>query len=1089
MQRRMRFESCRIFACALIVVLVIGGAGAIRLAGQAATASIQGTVNDQSGAAVPGAEVQVKNTGTGATQTITSNATGRYNVADLPVGSYDIQATKMGFSTVVHRGVTLAVGTQVVVDFALPIGQQTQTVTVEGEAVQVDTTNSAVGTLTEAKQMQDLPLNGRGFEQLIQLTAGVNVVGGAAPGGGGGFMLFGMQGRAPEYSIAGSRPEGQQILLDDESLQNFDNKGMSSVLGTSLGVEAIGEFQTLTNTYSAQFGGNGGVINAVSKSGSNAFHGSLYEYFRNDDLDAREFIDPATIPEYRQNQFGGSIGGPIKKDKMFFFTNYEGIWLVQGETRIGNVPGCNLIPANCVVTATNPATAQAIANTLAVFPNATRVFNGQPEVLETATRNAHENYVLGRFDYNISSKDSIFVRYISDKSLYLEPFGGGGFGGTTAVPYWPENDLEHEQFVTMEWRRLLSPTLVNVARASFSRPGEYEYTGQTAPAGLVSGQDPLQYFGAGNGRQDGSLGITGLTTLGGAFQLPFNTTPNRFTEGDDILWTHGAHNIRMGASLVRVDTNTFMPFFDGSSWSFTSLSAFLSGSVSSVLYVPLGDYANRDYRELNFVPYVQDDWKVSSKLTLNLGLRWEFVTNGVDQHNDLYEVPNVATAVAPFYTHVAHVMASNPNVRNWDPRFGVAYDPFADHKTSIRGGFGIFHEPTQPSMYTAGYWACFPWGLSVGAGGAVTYPNIPHVNFAAPSCSPGWDYNLESTPYTMQYNLNVQREIAPGTILTVGYIGSRGLHGLTEVENNPPLVCTFAQGPDCANPSFANGVLGGYFGYGTPGAVKENPLLNPGLGSFPNVEPVATSRYNSVLVSVTRRFARNLAFTASYTYSRCLTDGGWLGSFNSNGQSEFEDPYNLNIDKAICAYNQSQVFKTTTLYALPFHGNQFVEGWQLSGIVTANSGLPLTITNSYDESTGGSPVSLPSRPNYVPGCQVQVGTVNEWYNPQCFTIPTPGTLGNLGSDTVIGPKFVDFDFSVLKDTRLRENMRLQFRGEFFNILNHTNLALPSSTLFVGGGSDPGGNLANYTGRNNSAGQITNMFGTPRQIQFALKLIF
>ena len=263
---------------------------------------------------------------------------------------------------------------------------------------------------------------------------------------------------------------------------------------------------------------------------------------------------------------------------------------------------------------------------------------------------------------------------------------------------------------------------------------------------------------------------------------------------------------------------------------------------------------------------------------------------------------------------------------------------------------------TRPAI-----WACFPWGLSVGAGGAVTYPNIPHVNFAAPSCSPGWDYNLESTPYTMQYNLNVQREIAPGTILTVGYIGSRGLHGLTEVENNPPLVCTFAQGPDCANPSFANGVLGGYFGYGTPGAVKENPLLNPGLGSFPNVEPVATSRYNSVLVSVTRRFARNLAFTASYTYSRCLTDGGWLGSFNSNGQSEFEDPYNLNIDKAICAYNQSQVFKTTSLYALPFHGNQFVEGWQLSGIVTANSGLPLTITNSYDESTGGQPGQSPHR--------------------------------------------------------------------------------------------------------------------------------
>jgi hypothetical protein len=1088
------------FVLTAVLVTATTEISVARLHAQAASASIQGTVTDSSGAAIPDASVQVKSVNTGATQTVTSNAQGRFVASDLGVGDYELQAAKPGFQTVVRKGVTLTVGTQSVVDFSLPVGQQQQTVTVEGQASQVETTNSSVGTLTDQRQMNELPLNGRGFEQLIQLTAGVNVVNGAAPGGGGGFMLFGMQGRAPEYSIAGSRPEGQQILIDDESLQNFDNKGMSSVLGTSLGVEAIGEFQTLTNTYSAQFGGNGGVINAVSKSGTNAFHGSAYEFLRNDALDARQFIDPATIPEFRQNQFGGSIGGPIKKDKTFFFVNYEGIQLVQGETRIGAVPGCNLpqFAANCVITAANPATAQALANTLAVYPNATTVVNGQPEVAETANRNAHENYILGRFDYNISEKDSLFVRYISDKSQYTEPFGGGGFGGTTAVPYWPEIDLEHEQFATIEWRRLISPTLVNVARASFSRPGEYEYTGQTKAPGLVNGQDPLQFFGAGNGRQDGSLTITGYTTLGGAFQLPFNTTPNRFTEGDDIIWTHGAHNIRMGASVVRVDTNTFMPFFDGSSWSFTSLSNFVKGTVASVLYVPLGDYANRDYREINFTPYIQDDWKVSSKLTLNMGLRWEFVTNGVDAHNDLYEVPNVATAVAPYYTHVSNVMASNPNVRNFDPRFGFAYDPFADHKTSIRGGFGIFHEPTQPSIYTAGYWACYPWGLSVlvGALGA-TYPNIPKpggLNLAAPSCSPGWDYDAESTPYNMQYNLNIQRELMRGTVLTVGFIGSRGLHGFTEQENNPPLACTYAEGPHCSNPSYANGFLGGYFGYGTPGAVTANGYLNPGLGSFPNVTPEATSRYNSMLISLTRRFTRNVQFSASYNLSNCISDGGWLGSFNSNGQSEFMNPYNLTLDKAPCSWNQSQVFKATGLVALPFRGNRFVQGWQLSGIVTANSGLPLTITDGYDEATGGSNYALPTRPDYVSGCQVYVKQVTEWYNPQCFTISAPGTFGDLGSDTLIGPRFVDFDFAVLKDTTLRENLRLQFRAEFFNILNHTNLALPNASLFVGGGSDPGGVLANYgnggaSGRSALAGQITNMFGTPRVIQFAMKLVF
>ena len=414
----------RVLSCALALCF-LGETGAVHLAAQAATGSMLGTVADQTGAAVAGAAIEVNNTGTGAVRAATSDGAGRFNLPDLAVGSYDVQAGKAGFSTVVRRGITLTVGAEIVVDFTLPMGQQSQTVAVEAEVTQVETTNSAVDMLTDQKQMRDLPLNGRGFEQLIQLTPGVNTIGGTAAGGGG-FIVFGMQGRAPEYSIAGSRPVGQQILLDDESLENFWGKGMSSVMGTSLGVEAIAEFRTLTNTYTAEFGGNGGVINAVSKSGTNGFHGSAYEFFRHSALDARQFIDPARIPAFRQNQFGGSLGGRVKRDKMFFFVNYEGIRLVQGESRIGNVPGCNLIPANCVVTAANPVTAQALTNTLRIFPNATTIVNGQPQVLETASRNAHENYVLARFDYNISSKDSIFVRYISDKSQFTEPFGGGG---------------------------------------------------------------------------------------------------------------------------------------------------------------------------------------------------------------------------------------------------------------------------------------------------------------------------------------------------------------------------------------------------------------------------------------------------------------------------------------------------------------------------------------------------------------------------------------------------------------------------------------------------------------------------------------
>ena len=371
--------------------------------------------------------------------------------------------------------------------------------TVEAETSQVETTNATVGTLIGEQQMRELPLNGRNFEQLIVLTPGVQTIAGNA------FQATGFQGRAPEYSVAGSRPTGQAILLDDENLQNFWSKGMGSVMGTSLGVEAIGEFQTLTNTYSARFGGNGAVVNAVSRSGTNAVHGSAYEFFRNDVLDARSFFDPHTIPAYRQNQFGGTIGGPIRKDKLFFFTNYEGVRLVQGESKIAFVPGCNLpqFAATCTPAAGVPAAvATAIQNTLAVFPAANLVVGGRPEALTVANRTGNENYVLARFDWVISAKDFFFARYISDKSSFVEPYGGGGFAGGP-IANWPEQDSSHTQFATIGWRRILSPSVVNVARFSFSRPGTYEFQNATQPGGLVNGLDPLQFAPVSSGRPDG----------------------------------------------------------------------------------------------------------------------------------------------------------------------------------------------------------------------------------------------------------------------------------------------------------------------------------------------------------------------------------------------------------------------------------------------------------------------------------------------------------------------------------------------------------------------------------------------------------
>lgn len=1123
--------------CASMVVLTAMGVGVTRLAAQAATATLQGIITDASGAAVPDVKISVKNTGTGATQDGASNSQGRYTLPNLSVGVYDVEASKTGFQSAVRRAITLNVGAEVVLDFSLQVGQQTQSVTVEGTATTVDTTQATVGNLTDQRQMRDLPLNGRNFEQLIQITPGVAVM------SGNSFLTSGFQGRAPQYSIAGSRPTGQAILLDDENLQNYWNKGMGSVAGTSLGVEAIGEFQTLTNTYGAQFGGNGAVINAVSKSGTNAFHGSAYEFFRNSKLDSWDTFakvpSTPTQPIYQQNQFGGSLGGPLKKDKMFFFVNYEGIRRAKGKVNIATVPGCNLpaFAASCQVgpNAVNPA---AIRAALATFPDATGLSNGQPISVQVANEIANENYVLGRYDYNISDKDALFVRYVSDKSSFLDPFGGGAFAGGP-IPFWPESDSSHMQFVTMEWRRIISPTLVNVARISFSRPGTNEFT--TNPigrgvqnGGLVAG-DPLQFF-PGTGRQTGTVQITGLSGIGGALQLPFNTTQNRYTEADDITWTHGAHNVKFGASFSRLQSNTFMPFFQGGNWAFPGgLAQFVAGTpfwnppgtpqncppgqnipgtnigciaVPTVaISAPLGSYPNRDYRSWDFFPYIQDDWKVSKKLTVNAGVRWEYTSNPIDTHNQLFYVPDIANAnpggKVPFWVNVPHVMANNPAWKNFNPRIGFAYDAFSDHKTSIRGGFGIFHELIGAQNYSPAFWAAYPWPLTVGL--FATYPTntAGFFNAGQPSAFPGWDYNNNNTPYVMQYNLNIQRQLASSTVLTVGYVGSHGVHLFTGREANPSLVCSPQQGPGCANPTlgyqlFANGGPGGFMGTGTPGNVTRNPRVNNALSTFPNLESSSTSRYNSMLIDLNRRFTNNFQAQVSYTLSRCTDDGGYLGSFNTASTGNVTNPYNRAWDRGPCSHDIKHLFKINSLYALPFKGNKLVEGWQISGIMSASSGLVYNISDGYDEVTGGSnPDEMTPRPNYVAGCNINEGaSVNQWYNPKCFTISAPGTFGNLGRNTGRGPNFVNVDLALLKDTRLSERFNLQFRAEFFNIANHPNYSLPSnglgggSQLFIGGGklATPG-DLSTYTGRDGTATGIKSLAGSPRQIQFALKLTF
>jgi carboxypeptidase family protein len=485
----------------------LSGIGVTQLNAQGTTATILGTVTDMTGAGVPETAVQVKNVGTGITQSTVSDAVGRFTVPDLGIGEYEVQASKAGFSTVVHKGITLTVGSQAVIDFSLPVGQQTQTVTVESQASQVETTNAAVGALISQAQMENLPLNGRNFEQLIFLSPGVQIV--------NSMNSNARQGRQSVFSAAGARPEGQELLLDDESIVNYWKRGVGTITGSSLGMEAMAEFQALTNTYGAQFGGNGAVINAVSKSGTNGFHGSAYEFIRNSVLDGRGFFDPAVIP-FRRNQPGGSLGGPVKKDKAFFFVNYEGVWQLLAQTKVATVPdAAHRTPT--FPRANNPVSWDGTAAALALYPMPAYNFNpaaGTGQVTQVANQVAHENYFLGRFDYTFSAKDSFFTRYFFDKQHVTDPFGGGYAGvGVTQVglPLWPEKDDSFNHFATIEWRRIISPTLLNTARVSFSRPNTAELDVNHYPA--------LQVF-PGLGRADAAVQITGISPLGQAILSP-----------------------------------------------------------------------------------------------------------------------------------------------------------------------------------------------------------------------------------------------------------------------------------------------------------------------------------------------------------------------------------------------------------------------------------------------------------------------------------------------------------------------------------------------------------------------------------------
>ncbi len=1085
---------------------------------QVEKATLSGTVTDPSGAVIVDAKVQAKNVNTSVTYSGATDTQGRYTLAEMQVGTYEVTAEKAGFQRMVQTGIVLSVGSRPILDFKMSVGRTEQVVQVEGEASRVDTETSSVGQLLSPNQMENLPSNGRNFTDLLSLAPGVATVPASGGGGGQSATVYGTQ---TNYSVSGSRPVGLSYMLDDTDIRDaLDHGAGVSVMGTSLGMEAIQEFSVLTNTYSAEFGGTGAAVNAVTKSGTNAYHGSAYEYFRNSVLDSSNYFDaPGQKPSFKRNQFGGSLGGPIKTDKAFFFVNYEGLRSGTGETSRAIVP--TSLPA--IFTAggmtfngttwvgqygpISPLTESIfglypLAQSSSVCPNVQGIqfLPGTGLFCSHDLQIGNEDYGLARFDYVFSTKDSMFARYAIENAYQVLPYV------YSPIPGYPEVDNERNQYLTVEERHMFSPTILNEVRFGFVRL----YT-LTANGGLPAAP-PLQ---SAPGLQDMDFAPgQNISSLGPSPTSPSRPVTNRFSVGDDVSISHGAHSIRIGISMTHVQLNQYWDQYPGGAWIFANLGGntvpdtplggsmygfpllCVCGAAPSYSYTtPSGQNFPFDpyrYWRQNWVdPYIQDDWRITKKLTLNIGLRYDWASNPTTVHEPVFVINNLTAPTTTEYDFVTakHPFTNNPNKWNFDPRIGLAWDPFGDHKTSVRAGFGMFHEPVTARTYALDNTSFLPNAPLFFLFFSPTFPALPSSPAEAGNIA--WYYailqNVDTSPYVMQYNLNVQRDLGHGMVLTVGYNGSSGNHLFFWADANPPLAYSMLT-PSEQAAATATGNYPTATGAGAPGTTTNpfttNPTtgdvhVNPNFGAVEAVQPRAHSTYNALQVTLVRQFARGLVGNAGYTWSKCTDDASATIS-TEQGEWAVVDAYNPSLDRGPCSFSSNQVFTANAIYELPLKGNRLKDGWQISPIVSAYSGLPFNVQTMfgglYQSNTGGATEG--ERPERVPGCNPMTRQQTEWWNPECFVFAPFGTLGDSGRDSLNNPNFVNFDFAIFKNTKLTEKLTMQLRAEFFDIFNHPNFVVGNQVYLMGTANTVMPTNPNYGQLSNPAAYLPPTATTP-----------
>jgi hypothetical protein len=1012
---------------------------------QVITGTILGNVTDDSKAPLPGVTITLKNLDKGDTRTAITDPAGNYRAPGLNLGRYEVRAELSGFQPVVRTGINVNVGSESTLNFVLKIAQITEAIVVHGDIPIVNTTESTVSYLVDEKKIQDLPLNGRDYASLILLQPNVTLSRASADSSN--------VGRGVKISVAGSRPNQNLFTLDGTDYNDALNNTPGSAQGNMTGVETIKEFQVLTNTMSAEYGrASGGVFNVVTKSGTNEWRGSLFGFHRDDNLDSKNFFDDEK-PAFRRNQFGGSFGGPIIKDRTFFFTSYEGLREFKEITTVATVPdddARNGVLPGVAPFKVNPL----IVPYLNLYPqgNGGRILDskGNPtgfaEFRGVNPRDSYQNFAMGRLDHSLTDRDSTFLRYVYEDSVLDEPI---------TFPAFPNIVRNKKHVATFEERHLFSSSTLNEFRVGFN---------SSKPSEDINPLDPHTEIAFVAGKAFGEINVTGLSDVGTDRTNPKSFFSDIYQVTDNFSVVSGRHALKTGFNFENFRYNGNSETRTRGRLRFRSLSDFLKGTTRDFELAKPGSDFQRNYEQSLVGLYLQDDIKVGSRLVVNAGVRWEFVTTPTEKHDKVSNLRSINDSAVT----VGGDLFKNHTYKDIAPRLGFAWDIMGDGKTALRGGYGIFYDPPLFFEWRNPIFRSLPYVDRA----RVSRPTLPidptKVVVSGPSDTESFQYDLDPI-YVTQYNLNLQRDLGFfDTAVSIGYIGSRGHNLLGQGDVNIAIPEIRADGTQ----------------FFKQGSVRRNPKF----GIVRAIMQGFRSEYNGATLSLQKRKTHNLQFQANYTYGKTMDNRSGSGGRQeyANGQARTFDPYNFDADWGRADFDVRHNFTFNSSYDLPLGKGRFLEGWQVNLVGTYASGVPFSPIIPGDPDRDATDDNA-ARPNVVPGCdpkKVPGGrSSNMWFNPACFAFPELGTRGNAKRNSLEGPDYRIVDVALIKTTPLLSGFQLQMRLEVFNVFNRANFDIPANNtdgeaIF----DDQGNRLAD-------AGKIFRTVTDGRSWQLALRLLF